>query len=163
MKKSSSDLPGARAMAKQVIIKNELKSPPTPISMLLENEGFSVYTAEFADQIIIAGYFDLERQQVVLNEIDDPAVQNLTLARALGHLLMHEDELFEIPELKIIYHQSLGGNLKNFYEKEALYFALHILLPEMWIRKDLYLPDQAIALKYHVPDFLVPLIRQEYL
>lgn len=162
MKKSSSDLPAARAMAKQVVITNNLTAPPTPVSFLLEKEGFSVCPVEFEDQIIIAGFFDLDKLQIMLNDMDDPAVQNLTCARVLGHWLLHQEELFEIPELKIIYHQSLGGNVKNFYEKEALYFALHVLFPEMWICKDLHLTDQALSFKYQVPEFLVPMIREAY-
>lgn len=163
MRKTSADLPGAEATAKQVIIANRVSAPPVPVASFFTNDGFSVYPAEFPDQIIIAGFIDLDKKQIILNESDDLEVQQFTLARAFGHWIMHGDELDEIPELKVIYHQSLGGELKNFYEKEGLHFALHLLLPEIFIVDDLRLADQAIAVKYQVPDFVVRLIRKEYL
>ena len=162
MKKTSADLPGAEATAKQVIIANRISTPPVPVDSFFADEGFSVYSAEFADQIIIAGFIDLDKKQIILNETDGPEVQHFTLARALGHWIMHRDELDEIPELKVIYHQSLGGDLKNFYEKESLHFALHLVLPENCILNDLMLADQAISIKYQVPDFVVRLMRKEY-
>lgn len=162
MKKTSADLPGAEATAKQLILSNRIGAPPVPVGTFLENDGLSVYAAEFADQIIIAGFIDIDKKQIILNELDDPEVQHFTLARALGHWIMHGEELEEIPELKVIYHQSLGGDLKNFYDKEAMHFALHLLLPEVLISHDLVLADQAIAIKYQVPDFLVRLMRKEY-
>ncbi len=162
MKKTSADLPGAEATAKQVIISNHVATLPVPIASFFVNDGFSVYSAEFAEQIIIAGFIDMDKKQIILNEMDDPDVQQFTLARALGHWIMHRDELADIPELKVIYHQSLGGDLKNFYEKEALHFAIHLVLPEIFIIDDLSLADRAIAIKYQVPDFVVRQIRKEY-
>ena len=162
MKKTSADLPGAEATAKQVILANQIESPPMPIAQLFQQDGFSIYSAEFAEQIIIAGFIDMDKRQIILNDMDDQELQTYTLARALGHWIMHRDELEEIPELKVIYHQSLGGELKNFYEKESLHFALHLLLPEVFIVEDLKLADRAIAIKYQVPEFLVHMIRNEY-
>lgn len=162
MKKTSADLPGAEATAKQVILAHRIESPPIPVANLFQKDGFSIYSAEFAEQIIIAGFIDMDKQQIILNDMDDPEVQTYTLARAFGHWIMHRDELEEIPELKVIYHQSLGGELKNFYEKESLHFALHLLLPDVFIIEDLKLADQAIAIKYQVPEFLVRMIRKQY-
>lgn len=162
MKKTSADLPGAEATAKQVIIAHHVQSPPVPVAKFFQQDDFSIYSAEFSEQIIIAGFIDMDKHQIILNEMDDPEVQTVTLARALGHWIMHRDELEEIPELKVIYHLSLGGDLKNFYEKEAIHFALHLLLPEYFIVDDLKLDNETIASKYQVPDFLVAMIRKEY-
>jgi Zn-dependent peptidase ImmA (M78 family) len=160
MKKTSADLPGSEATAKHLIIANRIEAAPVPIPLFLQNEGYSIYAAEFAEQIIISGFIDLDKECIIINEIDDPSVQNLTLARALGHLIMHRDELDEIPELKVIYQQSLGGELKNFYEKEALHFAYHLLIPEYLYQLDLSLSDDEIAAKYLVPQFVIGHIRK---
>jgi len=161
MIKTSADLPTAKATAKQLIIANKIYEPPVPVMEFVQKEGLSIYSAEFAEQIIIAGFIDLDKHQIILNEMDDQPMQSFTLARALGHWLMHREELEEIPELKVIYQQSLGGELKNFYERETYYFAIHLLVPEDFLVQDKQLSDEALVVKYNVPEFVIKRMRKE--
>lgn len=155
MRKSYADLSAAYAMAKTVLIGNQILKPPVDIKALIESEGLSILLAVFEDNYIVSGIIDLDEGRVILNEDEEPYVRNFTLARMLGHLLLHEDELFEIPELKIIYDHSLGGNLKNFYEKEAIHFGMHLLLPDELFNEKRHLSSGALEEIFHVPPFLI--------
>lgn len=160
MKKNSADLSAASAEAKRLIIENKVYEPPVPVREMIENLGFSIEEAHFADQLIISGFLDLDKQQVVIQAEDEPCLKALTLARALGHLVLHEEDLFEIPELHILYQPSLGGNLKNFYEKEALYFAVNLLMPPHFLEEDDKETDALLIEKYCVPQEVVDLARK---
>lgn len=154
-KKNSSDLLSATAAAKRLIITHQIYEPPVHLDPLIKEHGYSVQIAEFSEQIIVSGFIDLDKKQLLLNEIDEDLTQIFTLARALGHLELHSDELFEVPELKVIYQESLGGDQKSFYEKEAICFAMNLLLSQACFEKDVHLTVTALSLKYQVPEFVV--------
>ncbi len=159
MRKSNTDLPSAQAEAKRLIIENQVYELPVPIFDIAAREGLVFLEAQFEEQILVSGFFDLDQQQIILNSEEDAASQALTMARALGHWILHEEEIYEIPELQIVYLPSLGGTLKNYFEKEAMHFAVNLLVPPHFFDEDEGKPDSELAERYNVPEFVIKMIR----
>lgn len=162
MKKTSADTLAAKATAKLMLIENKILKPPVPVVKLAEQEGLKTFEVQFEEALIISGFIDLENFQIIVNEMEEKEIQTFTIARALGHWMLHRNELHEIPELKVIYQQSLGGKLKNFYEKEAQYFALNLLVPENFLQNKVQMSSSALAVMFNVPNFVIDMARKDY-
>jgi Zn-dependent peptidase ImmA (M78 family) len=163
MKKHGADLLRAKAIAASLVTQYHLSEAPIPIVHIAQKEGLEIAAAEFEEGLIMAGMFDVEKRQVIVNLNDQAEIRAFTIARALGHWILHKKELYEISELRVIYQHSLGGEEKSYFEKEAICFAVHLLVPADVFLHFSHFADGALAAKFLVPDFVIKIVRSDSL
>ena len=112
--------------AKKVLEENSIVFPPVPIVDIANNYGLIV---EEDDLPSASGKLCFSEQKIIVNENDSNARQRFTVAHELGHFLMHQS-LEEFKDKGFIERSMpISAKEKEWYEKEADYFAAHVLVP----------------------------------
>lgn len=150
-----------RTRAREVLVENFIESPPIVIHQLAENYGLSVFKAVFEDNEI-AGYLDVDKKRVVVNQEDSEERQNFSIAHELGHWLMHRDEVeANKDDIRIIYRKPLGGE-NNPLEIEANAFAAYLLVPDEMFKQFHDKTDQELASLFIVSQSVIGFRRMNF-
>ena len=117
--------------AKKVLEENWIFSPPVPIVDIANNYGLMVEEEDLT-AALASGKLYFNEQRIIVNKNDSKGRKRFTIAHELGHFLMHSDskELKEFKDKGFIERSSpILAKEKKWYEKEADYFAAHVLVP----------------------------------
>ncbi len=101
--------------------------PPIDLEKVIQRSGLALKAGNFPQGYNIAGFYDKNRSEIVV-EKDDPLFRQVfTVAHELGHYYLHKDK----PE-EIFYRSdmdNLNAEQKN-QEQEANWFAASLLMPK---------------------------------
>ena len=126
------DYKRARETALDVLENNQIYEPPVNAAKLARIYGFRVYEAAFEGEYAesVAGFIEVEKNKITVNEKDSIARRNFTIAHELGHYLLEHDLSRDYSVLmRNQYHQIP----KTTIEQEANCFAAHLLVPTVFL------------------------------
>lgn len=125
----------AEEKAKQVIDENSIIKPPIIPSDIANNYGLTLIYADFAKQHSdVAGFLDIDKKTIYINNADAPNRQVFTIAHELGHWLLHKEIIKENPsKYSVFLRRPLAFKENDFMEKEANCFAANLLVPKKFL------------------------------
>lgn len=136
-------------------------SPPVDVETIAVNLGAEVRALEIADDLCGILYWEGERRVLVVNAAQTVARRRVSIARQLGFLSLHRRAPVRVDTgLRVDLRQPMAGTAATIEDVEANVFALHLLLPEAWLRSDLgsdpldfadEVAMAALAERYRVP------------
>ncbi len=145
----------------------DVVGPPTPLADVAQRLGGEVREMALSDDVCGILYWEADRKVLVVNATHDPLRQRVSLARQIGHLLLHRRIDVRVDDgMKVNVRLPLVGTLESIEEIEASVFALHLLMPDPWLQHDLatLLMDfsddrhmQRLSQRYGVPQAFVAL------
>jgi len=128
------DYQKTRQRVDEVLKENFVLSPPVRIEDIAANYGLTLVEADLADDI--AGFIDQTKKKIYVNKNDSDTRQAFTIAHELGHWLLHRTQLNSDPDkYAVLYRKPLGGSNGDPVEKEANFFAAHLLVPKSLLEK----------------------------
>ena len=123
----------AKQCAEEVLKENFVNAPPVNVFAIVRNYGLDVAYMSFSEYEDVAGFIDLEKRQIVVNDFDGPSRQKFTVAHELGHWIMHRQLLEKHPDQGVLLRLPLGRPDPDPREKEANSFAANLLVPDMFL------------------------------
>ena len=124
--KNNVDVKKCLKQAEKVIKENSITSPPIPVVDIANSYGLIVEEDNLMGD---AGKLFFKENKIVINENDQIPRRRFTIAHELGHFLMHRN-LAEFQKKECIERSMpILAEEKEWYEKEADYFAANILVP----------------------------------
>jgi len=118
--------------AKRVIAENFITEPPVPINTILGNYGIKSLEVDIDEAI--AGLLDPDDKAIFVNKRDSIKKKTFTLAYELGHFLLHAKQVEKDPDIAILYRKPIGSSEYTVVEKEAVTFAVSLLVPEEFLK-----------------------------
>jgi len=138
----------ARRKAIELLESSKVKKAPVPVEKLAELAGASVTLEPFAGELSGMVHRKPDGTAVIgVNSLDAPNRRRFTIAHEIGHLLLHKDESLHVDEkFPIGLRNELSGMAVDENEIEANQFAAELLMPALFLKKDLEnLPDDIEA------------------
>lgn len=126
-------------LAKGLLDKFEIESPPVPIHRLARGQGALIVQVPGQD-CNIDGFLYQEDARVVIGVNRDQASvrKRFTIAHELGHLLLHKPEAVHVDRgFRVRLRSPASREGVERAEMEANRFAAEILMPINFLRKDL--------------------------
>ncbi len=132
------DYQKAKTEAEKILKNNYIertKDMPIRPDKIASTYGINVKYIDFADEYKnVAGYVDIEKNTIYVNDNDPANRQTFTIAHELGHILLHKDELEKgNHDIAILLRLPIGNNEDNPLEKEANCFAANLLVPTKFL------------------------------
>jgi len=132
----------------KVLRENYILDPPVNIQDLISNYGLTLQEIDFGTyKSSVSGFLDFEKKAIYVNKDDSDVRKIFTAAHELGHWILHKNDFDKDPsKYSVFYRRPLGQYEDNKYEKEANYFAAHLLVPKEFLDKykDLDIKTKAI-------------------
>lgn len=122
-----------RKVAANVLLKAGVTQPPVPVEALAKNTGLIVVKADLPRGVDALLRPDLRQIELAANQAH--VRQRFSLAHELGH-----------------YHLGHAHNESRVAEAQANIFAGALLIPSLWLRRDLakYRTAETLAIRYQV-------------
>lgn len=106
------------------------ESPPVKTTDVAAHLGLSVYAVDMPAKFEkVAGYVNLEENEIIVNKADPIKRKTFTIAHEIGHYVLHKSIFEKDPsKQKVLFrHQITKSN--DPIEKEANAFAANLLVP----------------------------------
>jgi len=117
----------------RVLKDNYVVAPPVAIDELASNYNFELIEADFKDYANkIAGFID--GVSIFINDKDSKERQAVSVAILLARFILNKDHLDSSGSLNVLRRVPLG-EMETPIEKESLFFAAHLLIPEELLEK----------------------------
>lgn len=131
------DYKAAEKKARQVLEENSIIQPPIIPSDIANNYGLMLLYADFSDQYSdVAGFLDIDKKTIFVNNNDAPNRQTFTIAHELGHWLLHREIIKkDSSKYSVFLRRPLDSKENDFMEKEANCFAANLLVPKEFLLK----------------------------
>lgn len=133
-------------------------SPPIPLLDIVSSYGIEISYADFSDVPHgneIAGFIDLEKNKIVVNEDDSPNRQRFTIAHELGHFIMHQNYIKDGKKYNVLLRMPLKNHNYTPEEQEANCFAASLLVPKMLLESYSELPNGISASLFAVSEDVI--------
>jgi Zn-dependent peptidase ImmA (M78 family) len=120
----------------RILKENTIIEPPVLPREIAENYGIKVLFAQFPENLSqVMGFFDFERDQIIVNSTDPANRQTFTIAHELGHAIMHKAYLKDNQNAyKVLLRQPMAAQ-KDPIEQEANSFAANLLVPRKMLEQ----------------------------
>lgn len=139
-----------RDHAERVLQDNFVVAPPVAVDEIAANYNFELVEADFKEYTNkIAGFIDGE--SIFINEKDSEERQAVSVAILLGRYLLNKDKITTDGSLNVLRRVPMG-EMETPIEKESLFFAAHLLIPETLLEKYKDDPVHSQARIFGVPD-----------
>jgi len=136
--------------ADRILKDNYVVSPPIGIDEIAANYNFELVEADFKDYANkIAGFIDGD--SIFINEKDSEERQAVSVAILLGRFILNKDKITSDGSLNVLRRVPLG-EMETPIEKESVYFAAHLLIPESLLDKYKDENIYTLAKIFGVPD-----------
>jgi Zn-dependent peptidase ImmA (M78 family) len=122
---------------KKLLDDNKIFQPPVPVDDIARNLGANLKYEPFSGQDAISGmlYRDGENKIIGINSNHHPNRQRFSIAHEVGHLLLHEKEVFID---KVVNFRSSRSSLAiDTEEIAANAFAAELLMPKEFVKNEL--------------------------
>jgi Zn-dependent peptidase ImmA (M78 family) len=120
----------------RVLRENACIDPPILPKEIADNYNISVLFATFPERLShVMGFYDFEKDQILVNKADPVNRQTFTIAHELGHGVLHKDYFRNNPaKYKVLLRRPMGEQ-KDPLEQEANSFAANLLVPRKMLEK----------------------------
>lgn len=129
------DYSRARKLVRELLDEFGFSEPPVNPIEVAKGRGIDVrfvaFSGEFRDRI--SGFYDSDDNRIYVNSEEWPLRQTFTIAHELGHALLHR-EWAQSSEYKMMLRDQFADS-SDPYEKEANFFAAHLLVPRKMLDK----------------------------
>jgi Zn-dependent peptidase ImmA (M78 family) len=122
----------------QLLQKYKIKTPAIPVDKIAEGEGASILVKHFKNEI--SGLLMREGQHAIIAvERNQPSTRKrFTIAHELGHLMLHEGKEIRVDTgFRINLRSPDSSTAEDVEEIESNAFAASLLMPEVFLRRDL--------------------------
>lgn len=129
-------------LADALIDKNKITAPPIPIKKIIRAHGLQLAISAIPNSDI-SGFLLREKSRIIIgiNAKDVPVRQRFTMAHELGHYLLHPNQPDELHVDRggwsIQFRNSKSSLGTDNLESEANTFAAELLMPRIFLAKDL--------------------------
>ena len=125
-------------IVRELLRKNNIKSPPVPVDKIANCSGAELVIKPFNKEI--SGVLLRTGERIIIGvEKNQPSTrQRFTISHELAHLLLHDGEEIRIDQnFRINLRPSEASDGADIEEIEANAFAASLLMPEEFLRRDL--------------------------
>lgn len=135
--------PRIRDLAEKVLTEASVKAPPVPIDQLIRRQEIHIVRKSLDEETSGFIYIDPKTDAAVigLNISHSTTRQRFTLAHELGHFLMHQTDGGHLHvDEKDFFVRFRDKRIRNTWaqqEREANAFAAEILMPRMFLERDI--------------------------
>ena len=124
----------AYKIANIILKENSIIAPPISIFEIIDNMDMDCIPIEFKNKLNnkVMGFVNPVTNAIYFNSNCDiiPGKINFTLAYELGMLLLHKKEIIKNNNIAFLQKFPLGKESLNEMQKEAICFAIDLLIPE---------------------------------
>lgn len=134
----------------RVLQDNYVVAPPVGIDEIATNYSFELVEADFKDYGgKISGFIDGD--SIFINEKDSEERQAIGVAILLGRYILNKDKITTDGSLNVLRRVPIG-EMETPVEKESMFFAAHLLIPESLLEKYKDENLHTLARIFGVPD-----------
>jgi Zn-dependent peptidase ImmA (M78 family) len=148
------------AVTAELLQKYRVKGPAVPVEDIAEGEGAVIIVKQFNNEISGLLLREGNNAIIAVERKQSPARKRFTIAHELGHLMLHQGKEVRVDKaFRVNLRSPESSTAEDVEEIESNAFAAAILMPEMFLRKDvtglvLDIEDeervQSLAKRYHV-------------
>lgn len=140
-----------------ILNKFHIEAPPIDVFSISNNLGYPVKGVEM-DNELVSSFTDFTGKRIFVNINDDIFRQTFSVARELGHLILHLELIIKDPTLYKLFMKSstMDGGIESI-EAEANEFALNLLVPTEMLKigVEIYSSNIAIARFFGVEEWVI--------
>ena len=116
-----------------------IKSPPVPVDLIAENLGASIFFEPFEGQDDVSGMLlrEGDRKIIGINSSHHPNRQRFSIAHEIGHLVLHNRDLFVDKVVKVNFRDSKSSLAIDKEEIAANAFAAELLMPRVFVESEI--------------------------
>jgi Zn-dependent peptidase ImmA (M78 family) len=134
----------------RILKDNYVVAPPIGVDELASNYSFELVEADFKDYANkISGFIDGD--SIFINEKDSEERQAVSVAILLGRYILSKDKITSDGSLNVLRRVPLG-EMETPIEKESVFFAAYLLIPENLLEKYKNENIHTLAKIFGVPD-----------
>lgn len=116
----------------------ETSQPPVPVEDIAKARGIQIMHTDFNQEISGLLIRRDEGSIIAVASEQAPARQRFTVAHELGHLMLHQgDELHVDKDFRVNLRSKKSSTAEDIEEIEANTFAAELLMPAIFLRRDL--------------------------
>ncbi|WNY60608.1 ImmA/IrrE family metallo-endopeptidase (plasmid) [Borreliella bissettiae] len=153
--KFSSYIENSKAYSDYIILKHKILLIPVPIIKIAMGENLKIFEIGFQDKHKdFSGYIQLNENSLYINENMSLENKRFTIAKHLGHYLMHQDQIKNLSKNENYYGDIQDSQMAT----EANIFAANILIPTTTLKlklsqyKSRGYPQKIIAKEFQVTE-----------
>ncbi|QFI15057.1 ImmA/IrrE family metallo-endopeptidase (plasmid) [Borrelia sp. CA_690] len=153
--KFSSYIENSKVYSDYIISKHKILLIPVPIIKIAMGEGLKVFEVGFQDKYKdFSGYIQLNEKYLYINENMSLENKRFTIAKHLGHYLMHQKQIKNLSKNENYYIDIQDSQMVT----EANIFAANILIPTITLKlklsqyKSIKYPQKTIAKDFQVTE-----------
>ncbi|AJA90669.1 hypothetical protein OY14_04275 (plasmid) [Borreliella chilensis] len=154
----SSYIENSRVYSDYIILKYKVLLIPVPIIKIAMGEDLKIFEISFQDKYKdFSGYIQLNEKSIYINENMSLENKRFTIAKHLGHYLMHQDQIKNLSKNGNYYNDIQDSKMVT----EANIFAASILVPTTTLKlklpqyKSKESPQKTIAKEFQVTENLI--------
>ncbi len=122
--------------ARRLLKSAQITNPPVKVDKIAEKLKAKLTFEPFEGEDDISGILFRDGKQTVIgiNSSHSNVRQRFTIAHEIGHLVLHDGELFIDQAVRVNFRDKRSGQAINLQEIEANKFAAELLMPDAMIR-----------------------------
>ncbi len=151
----SSYIENSKIYSDYLILKHKILLIPVPIIKIAMEEDLKIFEISFQDKHKdFSGYIQLNKKSLYINENMSLENKRFTIAKHLGHYLMHQDQIKNLSKNENYYNNIQNSQMAT----EANIFAANILVPTTTLKlklsqyKSREYPQKTIAKEFQVTE-----------
>ncbi len=125
--------------AKEILQKHKVVRPPVPVNRIAKAMGAVLCFEPFkgADDISGILYRDGDSKIIGINSAHSPTRQRFSIAHEIGHMVLHERDLFVDKVVKVNFRDGTSSLAVDREEIAANAFAAELLMPDKFVRTEI--------------------------
>ena len=136
--------------------------PPIKVEQIARSLGAEITYDRFDDDQSVSAmlYRDAKKVVIGVNSYHPITRQRFSIAHEIGHMLLHEGDLYVDRSARINFRNALSSQATNPAEIEANVFAAELLMPEKMVTREAYrlVEDQNVV----SPDELISTLAVQF-
>lgn len=126
------------AEAQKLLKSTRIENPPVKVDKIAEKLKATLSFEPFEGEDGISGILYRDEKQTVIgiNSTHSKVRQRFTIAHEIGHLVLHDGDLFVDQTMRINFRDKRSSLAENQHEIEANKFAAELLMPREMIKRE---------------------------
>jgi len=124
--------------AQKLLKSARIENPPVRVDKIAEKLKAKLSFEPFEGEDDISGILYRDEKQTVIgiNSTHSKVRQRFTIAHEIGHLVLHDGDLFVDQTMRVNFRDKRSSLAENQHEIEANKFAAELLMPQEMIRRE---------------------------